>query len=156
MIVENNAWGADDSGSQCTTVENDEEGTAFSTTWVWAAADATYAQQTKVHSNPNIRSNSNDLPLMLANITALTANANWTMYPSGTGDQSTFDIDGLNAIAAKADVTLDFCLDPDAKKSTDTVSPAYEVMGWFATLNATEPIGYPNGSSGSIVLEGRN
>ena len=93
---------------------------------------------------------------MLSNITALTASANWTMYPSGTGDQSTFDVAGLKAISAKADVTLDFCLDPDAKKSTDTVSPAYEVMVWFATLAAIEPIGYPNGSSGSIVLEGQN
>ena len=78
------------------------------------------------------------------------------MYPSGTGNENTFDIDGLDAIAAKADVTLDFCLDPDLKQSTNTVSPKYEVMVWFATLNATEPIGYPNGSSGSIVLEGQN
>ena len=78
------------------------------------------------------------------------------MYPSGTGNESTFDIDGLNAIAAKADVTLDFCLDPDKKKSTNTISPAYEVMIWFATLNATEPIGYPNGSTGSIVLHDKN
>lgn len=93
---------------------------------------------------------------MLSNITSLTASANWTMYPNGTGKQGTFDIDGLDAILAKADVTLDFCLDPDAKQSTDTVSPKYEVMVWFATLNATEPIGYPNGSTGNIVLEGQN
>ena len=93
---------------------------------------------------------------MLQNITSLTASANWSMYPSANGDKGTFDINGLKAIQTKADVTLDFCLDPDARKSTDTVSPAYEVMVWFSTLAAIEPIGYPNGSSGNIVLEGKN
>ncbi|KAF6227973.1 hypothetical protein HO133_007701 [Letharia lupina] len=63
------------------------------------------------------------------------------MYPSGTGNPDTFDIDGLDAIGAKADVTLDFFLDPDKNQSTNVTNPAFEVMIWFAALDETEPIG---------------
>lgn len=93
---------------------------------------------------------------MLSDIGALNVSANWTMYPSGTGNPTAYDIDGLNAIGAKADVTLDFFLDPDMKKSTNVTGIKYEVMIWFAALDATEPIGYANGSLGSTVLDGLN
>lgn len=136
-------------------MEDDQSATAFSTTWAWGA-NATNASQTQVHSYPNIKSNSTILPAMLSNLTAVTLSANWTMYPSGTGNQNTFDIAGLDAIGAKADVILDFFLDPDIKQSTNVTNPKYEVMVWFATLNATEPIGYTNGSAGSTILDGKN
>lgn len=78
------------------------------------------------------------------------------MYPSGFGDSDIFDIDGLDDIGAKADVTLDFFLDPDINQSTNVVNPKFEVMIWFANVDATEPIGYASGSAGSIILDGKN
>lgn len=135
--------------------DNEEDGTAFSTTWAWTAnSDA--ASQTQVHSYANIKSRSETLPVMLSNLTALTVSANWTMYPSYTGDPKIFDIEGLSDIGAKADVTLDFFLDPDMKQSTNVTNPAFEVMIWFATLDGTEPIGYAHGAAGSAILEGKN
>lgn len=136
-------------------VEDVKDGTAFSTTWVWTA-NATYASQTQVHSYANVKSNSNTLPVMLSGITAFTFSANWTMYPSGTGNPIVFDIDGLDAIGAKTDVNLDFFLDPDIKQSTNVSDPKFEVMIWFAALDETYPIGYTNGSTGSTILDGQN
>ena len=83
------------------------------------------------------------------------------MYPSGTGTPGTgavnvFDIEGLTSIGAKADVTLDFFLDPDATQSTNVTNPMFEVMIWFAALDSTEPIGYGAGPAGSYILEGKN
>ena len=78
------------------------------------------------------------------------------MYPSATGNPTAFDLDGLNAIGAKADVTLDFFLDPDMKQSTNVTNPAYEVMIWFAALGDTTPIGYENGSIGGADVDGMN
>lgn len=93
---------------------------------------------------------------MLSSITALNVSATWTMYPSGPVIIDTFDIDGLSDIGAKADVTLDFFLDPNMKESTSVTNPKFEVMIWFASLDATEPIGYANGSVGSTVMDGQN
>lgn len=119
-------------------------------------ANDTEVSETHVHSYANVKSRSKNLPVMLANITSLTVSADWTMYPGGSGNPNTFDIDGLNTIGAKADVTLDFFLDPDFKQSTNVSNPKFEVMVWFAALDATEPIGYADGSAGSIILDGKN
>ena len=94
--------------------------------------------------------------MMLSNIGALNVSANWTMYPSATGNPTAFDIDGLNAIGAKSDVTLDFFLDPDERQSLNVTDPKYEVMIWFAALGDTEPLGYANGSIGATLLYGMN
>lgn len=136
-------------------MEDEQDGTAFSTTWDWTA-NGSYASQTHVHSYANVKSRSNILPVMLSKITVLTVSANWAMYPSGPEDPNIFDIDGLSAIGAKADVTLDFFLDPDITQSTNVTNPKFEVMIWFAALNATEPIGYASGSAGSTLLDGKN
>ena len=141
-------------------VEDEQDGTAFSTTWVWKA-NADPVSETQVHSYANVKSRSDTLPVMLSNITKLTVSANWTMYPSGTGTPGTgipnvFDIEGLTSIGAKADVTLDFFLDPDIRQSTNVTNPKFEVMIWFAALDSTEPIGYGAGPAGSYVLDGKN
>lgn len=93
---------------------------------------------------------------MLSNITELTVSADWSMYPTGTGNPNIFDTNGLDAIGAKADVTLDFFLDPDFQQATNVTNPKFEVMIWFAALDATEPIGYADGSAGSAVVDGKN
>lgn len=136
-------------------MDDEQNGTAFTTTWIWGA-NSTYVSQTQVHSYANVKSNSTVLPVMLSSITALNVSATWTMYPSGPVIIDTFDIDGLSDIGAKADVTLDFFLDPNMKESTSVTNPKFEVMIWFASLDATEPIGYANGSVGSTVMDGQN
>lgn len=136
-------------------MDNEQDGTAFSTTWAWKA-DKTYASQTQVHSYANVMSKSNAFPVMLSNITALTVSANWAMYPSGTGKKTTLDTDGLNTIGAKADVILDFFLDTDINQSVNVTNPKFEVMIWFAAIDATEPLGFAVGAIGSIILDGKN
>lgn len=96
------------------------------------------------------------LPAVVSEITALKISAEWTMYPSEGGNKSIFDIDGLNSIGAKAAVNLDFFLDPDIKQSMNVTRPKYEIMVWFAALDATNPIGYVKGIAGSTILNGRN
>ncbi len=145
--------------SKVSQVEDEQDGTAFTTTWTWKT-NQTYASQFQVHSYANVKSKSDILPVMLSNMTALKVSANWTMYPSGTGTPGTgipnhFDIDGLNAIGAKADVTLDFFLDPDFTQSTNVSNSKFEVMVWFANLGPTEPIGYADGAIGSKMLDGK-
>ena len=78
------------------------------------------------------------------------------MYPSEGGNKDTLDIDGLNAIGAKADVTLDFFLDPDIAQFTDTTHPKYEIMVWFFALGGASPLGFGKGIAGSSVLNGQN
>ncbi|CAD6591528.1 MAG: hypothetical protein ASARMPREDX12_005204 [Alectoria sarmentosa] len=136
-------------------VEDEKDGTAFSTTWEWTINGDTDLE-TQVHSYANVKSKSSNLPVMLQNITALEVSANWSMYPTANGNPKIFDVEGLTAIGAKADVTLDFFLDPDFKQSTNVTNPKFEVMIWFAAIDATEPIGYANGSIGSAVLDGKS
>ena len=109
-----------------------------------------------MHSYPNVKFISPSLPVILSNITGLTISAEWTMYPSDTGNKGIFDVEGLNSIGAKADVTLDFFLDPDMKQSKNVTNPKYEVMIWFSSLNGTNPIGIDNGITGSTTLDGQN
>ena len=78
------------------------------------------------------------------------------MYPSEGGNKDILDIDGLNAIGAKADVTLDFFLDPDIAQSTNTTRPKYEIMVWFSAQGGANPIGFAKGIAGSTVLNGQN
>ena len=136
-------------------MEDEQDGTAFSTTWNWKAVN-NYASQTKVHSYANVKSRSDTLPIMLSNITALEVSATWAMYPSGTGKSNILDVDGLNTIGVKADVTLDFFLDPNFDQSTNVTNPKYEVMVWLASLGSTAPLGFADGSIGSTMLGGKN
>lgn len=80
------------------------------------------------------------------------------MFPTETGKSSTkqFYLDELNSIGAKADVALDFFLDPDFNMSASTTDPKFEIMIWFSAIGATIPIGYVNGSIGNTILDGKN
>ncbi|KAH7333128.1 concanavalin A-like lectin/glucanase domain-containing protein [Rhexocercosporidium sp. MPI-PUGE-AT-0058] len=122
-----NQWGDDGSGSQCVKVANDD--TVFNATWKWSDnADS-------VHSFPNIKLNSADLPLQLSNLSSLNITASWSMTAASQSKT-------LDEIDTAANVIIDMFLDPSPVSANSTTLPKYEIMIWLAEFGGKRPIGF--------------
>lgn len=104
--------------------------TEFNATWGWSN------NPTLVHAFPNIKLQSDLLPLQLSNLGHLNISASWSMTPSSNS------IDNLDAIDAQANVVVDMFLDPDSVTANSTTLPKYEVMIWMAAYGGKKPIGF--------------
>lgn len=112
-------------------IQISENGTEFNSTWKWSD------NPLSVHSFPNIKLNSNILPLQLSNLSSLNISASWTMAPSNS-KQGT----DLASIETAANVIIDMFLDPNSTIANSTTLPQYEVMVWIAAFDGKLPIGY--------------
>lgn len=147
-----NQWGADGSGSQCMTVELDDDKTdaaSFNATWTWTN------NSDWVHSYPNVQYQSIQLPTQLSNVKAFQLNASWSVWPADAYSATT-DVDALNAIGVKADIALDMFLDEDPVKAVNASAAGYEIMVWQAVWGGVWPIGYytPTAGAPEHVLDG--
>ncbi|KAK0112485.1 hypothetical protein ONS96_001722 [Cadophora gregata f. sp. sojae] len=122
-----NQWGDDGSGSQCIKIANDE--TTFSATWIWSN------NSHLVHSFPNIKLDSNLLPLQLSSLSSLKIKASWAMAPASSSKS-------LEAINAAANVMIDLFLDSNPVSANSTTLPKYEIMIWLADFGGKKPIGF--------------
>ncbi|KAE8444317.1 hypothetical protein EG329_000627 [Mollisiaceae sp. DMI_Dod_QoI] len=123
-----NEWGDDGSGSQCISIN--KANTEFNATWKWSD------NPTSVHAFPNIKLQSDQLPLQLSNLSHLNISASWSMFPSSSSDVS------LDAIDAAANVVVDMFLDQDPVTANSTTLPKYEVMIWIGAFGGKKPIGF--------------
>ncbi|KAL1311428.1 hypothetical protein AAFC00_001589 [Neodothiora populina] len=147
-----NQWGNDGSGSQCITVELDDDKTdaaSFNATWSWTN------NSVWVHSFPNVQYESIQLPTQVNNVKSFNLNATWSVYPSGKRTDVT-DEQALLAIGTKADIALDIFLDLDPDKASNASAAAYEIMVWGAVWGGVWPIGYyePTDGAPSYTLGG--
>jgi hypothetical protein len=118
-IFNNNAWGDDGSGAQCTNVFGD--GTNFETIWAWSA------HGNDTHSFPNVQLNTLLFPLLMSDLAAMNLQASWTMAP----------VDG----ATRANVVYDMFVDPDKTTSGNTTTAKYEIMIWIGAFGDPFPLG---------------
>ncbi|KAF8859736.1 concanavalin A-like lectin/glucanase [Acephala macrosclerotiorum] len=123
-----NEWGDDGSGSQCVSIN--KANTEFNATWGWSN------NPTLVHAFPNIKLQSDLLPLQLSNLGQLNISASWSMAPSSNS------VDNLDTIDAQANVVVDMFLDPNPVTANSTTLPKYEVMIWMAAYGGKKPIGF--------------
>ncbi|KUJ13835.1 concanavalin A-like lectin/glucanase [Mollisia scopiformis] len=123
-----NEWGDDGSGAQCISVNNAT--TDFNATWSWSD------NPTLVHSFPNIKLQSDLLPIELSNLSHLNISASWSMNPSSSS------VENLDTIDAAANVVVDMFLDTDPTTANSTTLPKYEVMIWIAAYGGKKPIGF--------------
>lgn len=121
-IFNNNAWGNDGSGAQCTHVLDDGE--SFEVIWKWAA------HATETHAFPNVQLNTLLFPLLMSDLESLNLQASWTMLPVDS--------------ATRANVVFDMFVDPEksvASSTTSTVDSKYEIMIWIGAYGDPWPLG---------------
>jgi len=104
--------------------------TEFDATWEWSD------NATLVHAFPNIKLQSDLLPLQLSNLSHLNISAWWSTTPSSSS------VEDLAAVDAAANVVVDMFLDLDAVAANSTTLPKYEVMIWMASYGGKKPIGF--------------
>jgi hypothetical protein len=109
-------------------VSNDDS--VFNATWEWSK------NPSLVHAFPNIRLESDQLPIQLSNLSALNIAVSWTMTATESSDGD------LAAIDAGANVVVDMFLDPDPLTANSTTLPKYEVMVWMGAFGGKKPIGF--------------
>jgi len=105
-----------------------DEDTVFTTTWEWKD------NPDSVHAFPNIKLESDLLPIQLSNLNALNIAVTWSMAAE--------DGQGLATVDAGADVVVDMFLDLDAVSANSTTLPKYEVMVWMGAYGGKTPIGF--------------
>ncbi|KAF2085971.1 glycoside hydrolase family 12 protein, partial [Saccharata proteae CBS 121410] len=137
-------WGDDGSGEQCMTA--DDSSTSFNATWSWSG------NRTEVHSFPSVILNSELFPLSISNLSSLTLNASWSIYP---GDSFTAETDGANlaTIDTVADVALDMFLDDDGDQAGNASIASTEIMIWQAAYGNLQPLGWDTVSDDPPVVE---
>lgn len=106
-----------------------EDDTVFNATWKWSD------NPDSVHSFPNIKLNSNLLPLQLANLSALNITASWSMTATSKSKS-------LDEIDVSANIIVDMFLDSSPISANSTTLPKYEVMIWMAEFGGKRPIGF--------------
>jgi hypothetical protein len=87
-----------------------------------------------VHAFPNLKFESDQLPIQLLNLTTLNLAVDWSMAPSDSSET-------LASIGASADVVIDMFLDADPATSRSTTAPKYEVMVWMGQFGGANAIG---------------
>jgi xyloglucan-specific endo-beta-1,4-glucanase len=104
------------------------EDTVFTATWEWKD------NPDLVHAFPNIKLESDLLPIQLSNLSALNIAVTWSMTAEDGQD--------LAVVNAGADVVMDMFLDPDPVSANSTTLPKYEVMVWMGAYGGKKPIGF--------------
>jgi xyloglucan-specific endo-beta-1,4-glucanase len=100
--------------------------TIFNTTWAWSK------NRSRVHAFPNIKLESEKLPLRLSELAQLNIAASWTVTPES-------EYESLFTTDIAANVVVDMFLDPDPQTAKSTTLPKYEIMIWFSAFGGRVP-----------------
>lgn len=100
-----------------------------------------------MHAFPNAKLLLPDvLPVQLSDMSDLTLDVEWS-YDPGNAHKDTTDNAALEAAGVNANVCIDSFLASNQKDANSTTESDYEVMVWLGRFgNATDPLGYANGS----------
>ncbi|KAI5357511.1 putative glycoside hydrolase family 12, glycoside hydrolase family 11/12 [Septoria linicola] len=141
-MINNNAWGLDDSGSICTYVCDTCSDIAFYSLWNWAS------EPPHVHAYPNVELKSDRLPLKLEQLASLYVSASWSFAPSSlpagaSQDPNTEQVaSAITSNDVQANVVLDVFADADKNRSQTPSKQTYELMVWVGVFgDSAWPIG---------------
>lgn len=109
----------------------------FEAAWNWPTTVES------VHSYPHVTFLSDNLPITLANISAIRLVTEWGMAPQSTSVESgTLDSSGLASLDVIANVAFDMFLDTNSSKASDATTASTEIMIWIGKVGKAQPLGY--------------
>lgn len=148
-----NPWGAEDNpGGICMefgdTKAKNSNATAFSTTW-------NYDRDAQVvHAYPNARLElPKVIPLQLQHVKGIPVEMAWS-YGLGNVGVDPSQTTQLDSVGLRANVAIDFFLDPSQNRSINPNLPQYEVMIWLGAYGHPYPLGWQNLTQANKTVNG--